>query len=168
MIRLPTRSTLFPYTHLFCFFFNDTATTEIYTLSLHDALPICAGRDTGRGGEDLRGDPCAYCTPQSARSRGGRAGLFQPAWDGEIAPPQRRPHLPCAPVAALCGDRRLGGPRKMRRRVLDRACRGHGRAISAQGIHRRAGPRNRAGRRALGEDFSAIAGGRPCRDAGSL
>src|SRR3712207_9059830 len=28
----------------FCFFFfNDTATTEIYTLSLHDALPIFAG-----------------------------------------------------------------------------------------------------------------------------
>src|SRR3989338_6978035 len=30
--------------HLVCrlvFFFNDTATTEIYTLSLHDALPIC-------------------------------------------------------------------------------------------------------------------------------
>src|SRR5215475_14822452 len=27
----------------FFFFFNDTATTEIYTLSLHDALPICAG-----------------------------------------------------------------------------------------------------------------------------
>src|SRR5260370_1259713 len=25
---------------LTCFFFNDTATTEIYTLSLHDALPI--------------------------------------------------------------------------------------------------------------------------------
>src|SRR5476649_3020882 len=43
------------YTLLFCFFcffffFNDTATTEIYTLSLHDALPILptpspAGRD---------------------------------------------------------------------------------------------------------------------------
>src|SRR5215211_2980613 len=27
---------------LIFFFFNDTATTEIYTLSLHDALPICA------------------------------------------------------------------------------------------------------------------------------
>src|SRR5258708_25636970 len=26
------------------FFFNDTATTEIYTLSLHDALPICGHR----------------------------------------------------------------------------------------------------------------------------
>src|SRR5262249_61504965 len=25
-----------------CFFFNDTAPTKIYTLSLHDALPICA------------------------------------------------------------------------------------------------------------------------------
>src|SRR3712207_9276442 len=28
---------------LFFFFFNDTATTEIYTLSLHDALPIYRG-----------------------------------------------------------------------------------------------------------------------------
>src|SRR2546430_6495587 len=28
----------------FFFFFNDTATTEIYTLSLHDALPICRTR----------------------------------------------------------------------------------------------------------------------------
>src|SRR6202158_6411601 len=27
---------------LLVFFFNDTATTEIYTLSLHDALPICS------------------------------------------------------------------------------------------------------------------------------
>src|SRR3712207_8196393 len=26
--------------NILCFFFNDTATTEIYTLSLHDALPI--------------------------------------------------------------------------------------------------------------------------------
>ena len=26
-----------------CFIFNDTATTEIYTLSLHDALPISCG-----------------------------------------------------------------------------------------------------------------------------
>src|SRR5256885_10554197 len=26
---------------MYFFFFNDTATTEIYTLSLHDALPIC-------------------------------------------------------------------------------------------------------------------------------
>src|SRR5436190_11772695 len=32
---------LFTHIFLFFFFFNDTATTEIYTLSLHDALPIC-------------------------------------------------------------------------------------------------------------------------------
>jgi len=32
------------------FFFNDTATTEIYTLSLHDALPICHFADLVRTG----------------------------------------------------------------------------------------------------------------------
>src|SRR5438309_7094125 len=31
------------------FFFNDTATTEIYTLSLHDALPISIGRISSPG-----------------------------------------------------------------------------------------------------------------------
>src|SRR3989449_8457580 len=35
--------------HFFFFFFNDTATTEIYTLSLHDALPISPPRRTPRG-----------------------------------------------------------------------------------------------------------------------
>src|SRR3712207_8366031 len=43
------------------FFFNDTATTEIYTLSLHDALPISLGavRAGGRDGADRRGLGCA-------------------------------------------------------------------------------------------------------------
>src|SRR5690349_22557587 len=37
------------------FFLNVTATTEIYTLSLHDALPICGCRDSRGGrGHDLR------------------------------------------------------------------------------------------------------------------
>src|SRR5260370_42480921 len=35
-----------PVTCAYFFFFNDTATTEIYTLSLHDALPICKSRST--------------------------------------------------------------------------------------------------------------------------
>src|SRR5256885_5747221 len=35
------------YCFFFFFFFNDTATTEIYTLSLHDALPICDALGTG-------------------------------------------------------------------------------------------------------------------------
>src|SRR5258708_34619478 len=34
---------------IFLFFFNDTATTEIYTLSLHDALPILVIRRRDRG-----------------------------------------------------------------------------------------------------------------------
>src|SRR3712207_7416311 len=48
---------------LFVFFFNDTATTEIYTLSLHDALPIfelSGGRVLVLRRADLRphhGDP---------------------------------------------------------------------------------------------------------------
>src|SRR5256885_8460362 len=36
--------TLSAYNLFFFFFFNDTATTEIYTLSLHDALPISRSR----------------------------------------------------------------------------------------------------------------------------
>src|SRR2546422_8593096 len=49
-------TSLFVSRACFFFFFNDTATTEIYTLSLHDALPICRHqrtRDRGGGG---RGD----------------------------------------------------------------------------------------------------------------
>ena len=39
---------------LFFFFFNDTATTEIYTLSLHDALPILQSAMTGNYGLKVR------------------------------------------------------------------------------------------------------------------
>src|SRR3712207_7893422 len=62
------------------FFFNDTATTEIYTLSLHDALPICpdgeldgsghAGasrRDRGRSAAVRRS--CPRGRPPTTRSR---------------------------------------------------------------------------------------------------
>src|SRR2546430_10154248 len=49
---------------LLFFFFNDTATTEIYTLSLHDALPISL---TGRlcGGRAL--NPCAFAFRTTVR-----------------------------------------------------------------------------------------------------
>src|SRR5256885_2269281 len=40
---------------LYFFFFNDTATTEIYTLSLHDALPICPPRRRRRPSKRLHG-----------------------------------------------------------------------------------------------------------------
>src|SRR2546427_8937000 len=41
----------------FFFFFNDTATTEIYTLSLHDALPICSS--SGTTCSSRRPSPCS-------------------------------------------------------------------------------------------------------------
>src|SRR5438105_10673435 len=44
------------------FFFNDTATTEIYTLSLHDALPICRGSAAPEGKRRL-GDRRARLHP---------------------------------------------------------------------------------------------------------
>src|SRR2546421_12833460 len=43
------------------FFFNDTATTEIYTLSLHDALPICPfSQIIRRGPGALPGGWCSF------------------------------------------------------------------------------------------------------------
>src|SRR5947199_1365302 len=56
----------------FFFFFNDTATTEIYTLSLHDALPISPGLDEVRGLHN-------HETPET--SEGFR--LFQVSWRSE-------------------------------------------------------------------------------------
>src|SRR2546430_9736681 len=55
------------------FFFNDTATTEIYTLSLHDALPICTGRARrSRAPRRWDGPPCARALPTSTSRRGRR------------------------------------------------------------------------------------------------
>src|SRR2546430_7431539 len=54
---------------LFFFFFNDTATTEIYTLSLHDALPICDLRRRGSEGR-CRGVAPSAAGRRAAESRG--------------------------------------------------------------------------------------------------
>src|SRR5437660_11048673 len=40
-MALSYKSSIISFFFFSFFFFNDTATTEIYTLSLHDALPIC-------------------------------------------------------------------------------------------------------------------------------
>src|SRR5215813_15675428 len=63
---------------LLFFFFNDTATTEIYTLSLHDALPISRS-------SALSCSPaaCACCSSGAARSEEHTSEL------------QSRPHLVC-------------------------------------------------------------------------
>src|SRR2546430_16287471 len=51
------------------FFFNDTATTEIYTLSLHDALPICSGPGRARTTARRAGRWPAPPIPYLCRSR---------------------------------------------------------------------------------------------------
>src|SRR2546422_6034964 len=71
------------------FFFNDTATTEIYTLSLHDALPISACQleavtgPTPRGLDDLH--------PQ----RGGGGGTNLGRSEEHTSELQSRLHLVC-------------------------------------------------------------------------
>src|SRR5574340_1366340 len=51
----------------FLFFFNDTATTEIYTLSLHDALPISSRGRRGRTRRPPAGGPAARRDRKSTR-----------------------------------------------------------------------------------------------------
>src|SRR3989442_2161576 len=73
----------------FCFFFfNDTATTEIYTLSLHDALPICR-----RGPQRPGGDRDA---PHRSRARHvGGAYERRARSEEHTSELQSRPHLVC-------------------------------------------------------------------------
>src|SRR2546430_16257713 len=59
-----------PYDLCFFFFFNDTATTEIYTLSLHDALPISRARRSWC--RDLRLRPCGCARGRDGADRGAR------------------------------------------------------------------------------------------------
>src|SRR2546421_5469420 len=56
----------FPHSLLF-FFFNDTATTEIYTLSLHDALPISRARSSPRRPDCSSSIPTARCDSTMVR-----------------------------------------------------------------------------------------------------
>src|SRR3989442_5712176 len=76
------------------FFFNDTATTEIYTLSLHDALPIFAGRGPPSDHDILaRADRFAerLCLPRF-NDPGGHIVVRSEEHTSEL---QSRPHLVC-------------------------------------------------------------------------
>src|SRR5471030_3426817 len=57
------------------FFFNDTATTEIYTLSLHDALPICRSRRTDWARNDRRNRTGAGGDRKSTRLNSSHLGI---------------------------------------------------------------------------------------------
>src|SRR3712207_7485802 len=51
------------------FFFNDTATTEIYTLSLHDALPILLGNGDGVRRDGGTGENATQTATETQRHR---------------------------------------------------------------------------------------------------
>src|SRR5436853_2552034 len=73
------------------FFFNDTSTSEIYTLSLHDALPICVPRRVDGGAH-------AGIFGQESRSQGNEIGsagnvsapVFDPRANRFVRPQDRK------------------------------------------------------------------------------
>src|SRR3712207_7901953 len=83
---------------MFIFFFNDTATTEIYTLSLHDALPIY--REQGLQvvlGEDFEGDhrvraADALDLREARRHQRGQVLGLADAQDGDEVPLRSEEH----------------------------------------------------------------------------
>src|SRR5437660_2663418 len=95
------------------FFFNDTATTEIYTLSLHDALPI----------SKLRGlvGQLANLRRESASRNGDAAGADAERSEEHTSELQSRGHLVCRLLLEkkktkgqghrMTTDRNTGGPR---------------------------------------------------------
>src|SRR3546814_20491978 len=110
------------YTACYCIiivvfvFFNDTATTEIYTyghtLSLHDALPICRKRR-------IRACPLPHWSRTASSSRGrplptsggatgrGCAPMAASRWTATKAPSIRPARRPQAPQAATAGTSAL-------------------------------------------------------------
>src|SRR5260370_34680087 len=89
---------LLPFAHpaAIFFFFNDTATTEIYTLSLHDALPISARRH--------------HAAPaHHARERPAGASRRQPPDGAAAGPRDQKPARRAARRGAPAGARPAGG-----------------------------------------------------------
>src|SRR6478752_4253812 len=109
------------------FFFNDTATTEIYTLSLHDALPISSG-----AGPVPRGRRPLGAAGPRPRVRGDRKSTRLNSSHGYIS------------YAVFCLQKKIGlshQPRGHHRDVGPQAHRGQGRALLLD----RPGDRRRAG-----------------------
>src|SRR2546430_4542277 len=100
------------------FFFNDTATTEIYTLSLHDALPIFANskilrlwnvpRETTRS-KDLSPNRSEEHTSELQSQSNLVCRLLLEKIKTRVSPPapprppKHHPHLHCAPRQARAG-----------------------------------------------------------------
>src|SRR2546429_668144 len=98
----------------FFFFFNDTATTEIYTLSLHDALPISS---PSRGSSAPASVAPPRCLPASPSPHRKAPSLdFLPVHASGLSHPFRQHPLssyaPCPPAkqsAPVCSPPKIAG-----------------------------------------------------------
>src|SRR3989454_12122876 len=125
------------------FFFNDTATTEIYTLSLHDALPISLQAPrTGRG---------RAAKPGGGRGHAEAGAQAPPSPDGRRRQaPHGQPRLPRATLGArpgAAGSALLGGRAGGRGGGPERRGRGPG-----HGDRHRAGQGSQGTGRAAGDE----------------
>src|SRR3989442_8626744 len=110
-----------PATIFFFFFFNDTATTEIYTLSLHDALPISIRR---KYRTRFRECPCPPYGSVNVNPGRTRLLVERNRSEEHTSELQSRPHLVCRLLLEKkkkkkCQDRRLW--RRTHRGSLSRA-----------------------------------------------
>src|SRR5256885_11951802 len=94
---------------VFFFFFNDTATTEIYTLSLHDALPI-----SSRTAEPQRSPAC----PLTSVVRRGSPRRSPPARPYRSEEHTSELQSPCNLVCRLLLEKKKKDPTQLRRRIV--------------------------------------------------
>src|SRR2546430_13098412 len=85
---------------MFFFFFNDTATTEIYTLSLHDALPISEQRSTAgsnwqRDGSSITPSLTPSGASQAASTAASIAGILLARSEEHTSELQSQSNLVC-------------------------------------------------------------------------
>src|SRR5260370_40913181 len=79
--------------HLLFFFFNDTATTEIYTLSLHDALPISSNRSAPESSGSITCSRPMSKRPGAATSSRASAASWVPGARSEEHTSELQSHL---------------------------------------------------------------------------
>src|SRR5262245_66408796 len=113
------------------FFFNDTATTEIYTLSLHDALPIFPDARRRRGQTRVGADPVF-----DRRARRPRTGAREDA--------RARARLRAAAACMRHLARALPRPRRARARSHGARAPREPRAVRGRAARRRLAPVTRA------------------------
>src|SRR5438067_11856621 len=87
---------------VFLFFFNDTATTEIYTLSLHDALPISGGPDRSAG---RAAGGAGQALPREADRKSTRLNSSHVSISYAVFCLKKKNHLFCSPPPSDGEDR---------------------------------------------------------------